>query len=90
VSLSAYGHVGPWAGKRGFDSLVQTATGFNDDEARAAGSTEPKPLPAQVLDHAAGYLLAFGAMAALHRRAWKAEAGMCACRWPRSGNGCAG
>jgi hypothetical protein len=48
---------------------VQTATGFNDDEARAAGSTEPKPLPAQVLDHAAGYLLAFGAMAALHRRA---------------------
>ncbi|MEK7320708.1 MAG: CoA transferase [Pseudomonadota bacterium] len=69
VSLSAYGHVGPWAGKRGFDSLVQTATGFNDDEARAAGSTEPKPLPAQVLDHAAGYLLAFGAMAALHRRA---------------------
>lgn len=69
VSLSAYGHVGPWAGKRGFDSLVQTATGFNDDEARAAGSAEPKPLPAQVLDHAAGYLLAFGAMAALHRRA---------------------
>lgn len=69
VSLSAYGHVGPWAGKRGFDSLVQTATGLNDDEARAAGSDEPKPLPAQVLDHAAGYLLAFGAMAALHRRA---------------------
>ncbi|MBV8271662.1 MAG: CoA transferase [Cupriavidus sp.] len=69
VSLSAYGHVGPWAGKRGFDSLVQTATGFNADEATAAGSAEPKPLPAQVLDHAAGYLLAFGAMAALHRRA---------------------
>lgn len=69
VSLSAYGHVGPWAGKRGFDSLVQTATGFNHDEAQATGSADPKPLPAQVLDHAAGYLLAFGAMAALHRRA---------------------
>ncbi|SDC18336.1 Crotonobetainyl-CoA:carnitine CoA-transferase CaiB [Cupriavidus sp. YR651] len=69
VSLSAYGHVGPWSGKRGFDSLVQTATGLNHDEAQAAGSTDPKPLPAQVLDHAAGYLLAFGAMAALHRRA---------------------
>ncbi len=69
VSLSAYGHTGPWSGKRGFDSLVQTATGFNADEAQAAGSAEPKPLPAQVLDHAAGYLLAFGAMAALHRRA---------------------
>jgi crotonobetainyl-CoA:carnitine CoA-transferase CaiB-like acyl-CoA transferase len=69
VSLSAYGHVGPWAGKRGFDSLVQTATGFNHAEAQAAGSDEPRPLPAQALDHAAGYLLAFGAMAALHRRA---------------------
>lgn len=69
VSLTAYGHVGPWAGKRGFDSLVQTATGLNHAEAQAAGSADPKPLPAQVLDHAAGYLLAFGAMAALHRRA---------------------
>jgi crotonobetainyl-CoA:carnitine CoA-transferase CaiB-like acyl-CoA transferase len=69
VSLSAYGHVGPWSHKRGFDSLVQTATGFNDAEAQAAGSDTPRPLPAQVLDHAAGYLLAFGAMAALHRRA---------------------
>ncbi len=69
VSLSAYGHVGPWAHKRGFDSLVQTATGFNHAEAQAAGSDTPQPLPAQVLDHAAGYLLAFGAMAALHRRA---------------------
>jgi crotonobetainyl-CoA:carnitine CoA-transferase CaiB-like acyl-CoA transferase len=69
ASLSAYGHVGPWAGKRGFDSLVQTATGFNHAEAQAAGADAPRPLPAQVLDHAAGYLLAFGAMAALHRRA---------------------
>ncbi|WER45068.1 CoA transferase [Cupriavidus sp. WKF15] len=69
VSLSAYGHVGPWSGKRGFDSLVQTATGFNHAEAQAAGEDAPHPLPAQVLDHAAGYLLAFGAMAALHRRA---------------------
>lgn len=69
ASLSAYGHVGPWAGKRGFDSLVQTATGFNHAEAQAAGVDAPRPLPAQVLDHAAGYLLAFGAMVALHRRA---------------------
>ncbi|WP_420993271.1 CoA transferase [Cupriavidus sp. 30B13] len=69
VTLSAYGHVGPWAGRRGFDSLVQTATGFNHAEAQAAGSAEPRPLPAQALDHAAGYLLALGAMAALYRRA---------------------
>jgi crotonobetainyl-CoA:carnitine CoA-transferase CaiB-like acyl-CoA transferase len=69
VSLSAYGHSGPWAAKRGFDSLVQTASGFNAAEAAAAGDDQPRPLPAQALDHASGYLLAFGAQAALHRRA---------------------
>jgi crotonobetainyl-CoA:carnitine CoA-transferase CaiB-like acyl-CoA transferase len=69
VSLCAYGHEGPWAPRRGFDSLVQTASGFNDAEARAAGAGEPKPLPCQALDHATGYLMAFAAMAALARRA---------------------
>jgi crotonobetainyl-CoA:carnitine CoA-transferase CaiB-like acyl-CoA transferase len=69
VSLSAYGHTGPWAARRGFDSLVQTATGFNIAEALAASVDEPKVLPAQVLDHASGYLMAFGAMAGLYRRA---------------------
>ena len=68
VSLSAYGHVGPWAGRRGFDSLVQTASGFNEAEAQAAGTDRPRPLPAQALDHAAGYLMSFGAMTALARR----------------------
>ena len=68
VSLSAYGHEGPWAGRRGFDSLVQTASGFNAAEADAAGVDQPKPLPAQALDHASGYLMAFGAMTALARR----------------------
>ncbi|TMH04965.1 MAG: CoA transferase [Betaproteobacteria bacterium] len=69
ASLSAYSHVGPWATRRGFDSLVQTASGFNVAEAEAAGIDEPKPLPAQALDHAAGYLLAFGVQMALLRRA---------------------
>ena len=41
VSLSAYGVTGPWAGKRGFDSLVQAATGFNLAEAQAAGQASP-------------------------------------------------
>jgi crotonobetainyl-CoA:carnitine CoA-transferase CaiB-like acyl-CoA transferase len=69
VSLSAYGHEGPWANRRGFDSLVQNANGINDAEAEAAGAKHPKPLPCQALDHAAGYLMAFGAMTALARRA---------------------
>jgi len=69
VSLSAWGHLGPWAGRRGFDSLVQNANGINDEERIAAGEDKPRPLPCQALDHASGYLLAFGAMAALLRRA---------------------
>ncbi|KAI0917561.1 hypothetical protein AcW1_007269 [Taiwanofungus camphoratus] len=72
ASLNAYGWEGPWKDRRGFDSLVQTATGFNDAEARAYAAytssqepLSPKALPMQVLDHAAGYLLAFGINAAL-------------------------
>src|SRR6266550_1988805 len=68
VSLSAYGHVGPWAERRGFDSLVQTATGFNHAEGQAAGIDGPKELPAQMLDHATGYLMALGAMMATARQ----------------------
>jgi len=60
VSLSAYGHTGPWRRRRGFDSLVQMATGI------AAGDP-PVPLPAQALDHGTGWLAAHGAMTALAR-----------------------
>jgi crotonobetainyl-CoA:carnitine CoA-transferase CaiB-like acyl-CoA transferase len=68
VSLSAYGHAGPWSERRGFDSLVQTTTGFNHAEGHAAGIDGPKELPAQMLDHATGYLMAFGAMMAKARQ----------------------
>ena len=69
VTLSAYGHAGPWAERRGFDSLVQTTTGFNHAEGQAAGVDGPKELPAQMLDHATGYFMAFGAMIAKARQA---------------------
>jgi crotonobetainyl-CoA:carnitine CoA-transferase CaiB-like acyl-CoA transferase len=70
VTLSAYGRAGPWAPRRGFDSLVQNANGLNHAEAEAAGiASGPKELPAQALDHATGYLMAFGAMMALARKA---------------------
>ena len=72
VSLSAYGHTGSftgsWAERRGFDSLVQTTTGFNHAEGKAAGVDGPKELPAQMLDHATGYMMAFGAMMAKARQ----------------------
>lgn len=69
ASMCAYGHAGPWAGRRGFDSLVQTSTGFNHAEGKAAGVDGPKELPMQILDHATGYLMAFGAMIARLRQA---------------------
>ena len=68
ASLSAYGPSGPWASCRGFDSLVQTATGFNAAEAAAAGAATPQALPLQILDFAAGFLLAFGVQVALMRQ----------------------
>ncbi|MBI5264670.1 MAG: CoA transferase [Bradyrhizobium sp.] len=68
VTLSAYGHAGPWSERRGFDSLVQTASGFNHAEGQAAGIDGPKELPAQMLDHATGYLMAFGAIMARARQ----------------------
>jgi hypothetical protein len=58
ASLSAWGETGPWASRRGFDSLVQTATGFNRAEAQAAGKAAPMAMPVQILDYVAGHLLA--------------------------------
>jgi crotonobetainyl-CoA:carnitine CoA-transferase CaiB-like acyl-CoA transferase len=68
VSLTAYGTQGPWASRRGFDSLVQTAMGFNRAEAQAFGQDTPRALPLQILDEASGYLMAMGAAAALHKQ----------------------
>ncbi len=69
VSLSAYSHAGPWAERRGFDSLVQTVSGLGRAGAEAAGVEGTQPLPCQALDHASGYLAAMGAMIGLARRA---------------------
>lgn len=69
VTLSAYGHVGPWSTRRGYDSLVQSATGIAHAEGLAAGIDGPGKLPCQALDYASGYLASLGAMVALRRRA---------------------
>ncbi|NUR61944.1 MAG: carnitine dehydratase [Catenulispora sp.] len=67
ASISAYGTTGPWAARRGFDSLVQMAVGIADEGMQASSAPRPVPLPAQVLDHAAGWLTAAGAIEALNR-----------------------
>ncbi|RVW03723.1 hypothetical protein EF834_09305 [Rhodococcus spongiicola] len=60
--VSAWGRSGPWADRRGFDSIVQAASGI----AMIEGSDgRPGALPAQALDHASGYLLASGVIDAL-------------------------
>ena len=66
VSICAYGHDGPWAARRGFDSIVQNVTGLAATQGSLA---EPRNLPVQALDYIAGYLAALGAMVGLARRA---------------------
>src|SRR5262249_28172490 len=66
--LSAYGPAGPWAHRRGFDSLVQMVSGIAEEGRRAAKAERPGPLPCQALDHASGYLLALGVITGLRRR----------------------
>jgi hypothetical protein len=71
VSLSAFGHVGPWASRRGFDTVVQTVSGISARQAELFPGVEPGPqfYPVSAIDYLTGYLMAFGAMAALARRA---------------------
>ncbi|MGM9440632.1 CoA transferase [Streptomyces murinus] len=65
AQVSAWGAYGPWGGRRGFDSLVQAATGIAVTEGSAQ---EPGALPAQALDHGTGYLLAAAVLRALTER----------------------
>ncbi|MGC9439223.1 CoA transferase [Streptomyces sp. WG5] len=68
AQLSAWGAYGPWAGRRGFDSLVQVATGIAAVERT---SERPGALPAQALDHGTGYLLAAGVLRALTEQSYE-------------------
>lgn len=66
VVLDAWGHQGPWAGRRGFDSVVQAATGLAVGE--SSSESEPGALPCQLLDHGTGYLAAAAALDGLRRQ----------------------
>jgi len=68
VQLCAFDWVGPWAARRGFDSIVQSTTGIVDASSLASGRSEPTPLPVQALDYCTGLLAAFaGAQLARHQ-----------------------
>ncbi len=75
VSISGYGHVGPWAGRRAFEPLAQASTGWVDDH----GGTIVPALPC---DYATGFLAALGVLVALRRRAqeggsWHVRTSLC-------------
>lgn len=66
VSLSAWGTMGPWRARRGFDTIVQSVSGMAH---RMAKDGKPRYLPVSAIDYTTGYLMAFGAAVALARRA---------------------
>ncbi len=89
ASLSAYGATGGWAGRRGFDSLMQLSSGLAVAEAAAAGRApglgglpEPRALPCQILDHATGLLLAASTLLAVDARRRDGAAAPSPGRWP--------
>ncbi len=90
LAISCYGHDGPWAGRRGWEQLAQSATGIAVEQgafmAARAGSrreTVPRLIPAAACDYITGYLGAAGVIAALLRRireggSWQVEVSLCA------------
>jgi len=75
VQVSAFDWSGPWAGRRGFDSIVQTTTGVRwaggeygrDADGHPIGT--PTGLPVQALDYATGFLAAgLAAQLVTHQR----------------------
>jgi len=71
VSLCAFSHVGPWASRRGFDTVVQTVSGITNRQGELFPGSAPGPqfYPVSAIDYLTGYLMAFGALVALARRA---------------------
>ena len=70
VSLSAFSHVGPWASRRGFDTVVQTVSGITNRQGELFIGDSPGPqfYPVSAIDYLTGYLMAFGTLVALARR----------------------
>ncbi len=61
VQVDAFDTVGPWAGRRGYDSIVQTTTGLAAEGMARSGRDVPTPLPVQANDFCTGLLAAFAA-----------------------------
>ena len=70
ISLCAFSHTGPWASRRGFDTVVQTVSGITNRQGDLFPGATPGPqfYPVSAIDYLTGYLMAFGGMVALNRR----------------------
>ena len=70
VSMCAFGHAGPWASRRGFDTAVQAVSGIaaRQGEVFPENGAGPQFYPVSAIDYLTGYLMAFGAMVALRKR----------------------
>jgi crotonobetainyl-CoA:carnitine CoA-transferase CaiB-like acyl-CoA transferase len=82
VELSAWSVAGPWAKRRGFDTIVQSASGMALIQ---GGGTEPRLLPVSAIDYVTGYLMAYGAMIALRHRAREGGSWRVRCSLARTG-----
>lgn len=70
ISLCAFSHEGPWASRRGFDTVVQTVSGITSRQGDLFPGAAPGPqfYPVSAIDYLTGYLMAFGGMVALNKR----------------------
>ncbi|MGB8451941.1 MAG: CoA transferase [Anaerocolumna sp.] len=66
VDVSAYGQVGPWAGRKAWENIAQACTGIMVDQ---NSFNSPQLAPGFVTDYTTGYFAALGVLAALIRRA---------------------
>src|SRR5213080_2183897 len=87
VSLCAFSHVGPWASRRGFDTVVQNVSGITTRQGQVFPGAEPGPqfYPVSAIDYLTGYLMAFGALVALGRRAREGGSWLVRCSLAQAG-----
>lgn len=79
AQLSAWGATGPWAGRRGFDSLVQVATGIaHVERGPEGGRARSPPRPSTT---ARGICWRLGCCAPCRTRRRRAAAGWSGSRW---------
>lgn len=66
VDVSAFGHVGPWAGRKGWENIARACTGLTVEH---GSPDEPMFAPGFLTDYSTGFAAALGVLAALIRRA---------------------